>query len=104
MRTLLEGNDLTKYFEWLSFSDEVGVAKPHRQIFEITVGKLGFRLEEAAHIGDSEYSDIVGAKEANMMAILFTGVNKKYEDINSADFVFDQVYCRMGDLLSEVVR
>jgi len=46
---------------------------------------LSFRTEEAVHIGDSEYSDIVGAKQANMRAILFTGVNDKYKDNNSAD-------------------
>jgi putative hydrolase of the HAD superfamily len=85
VRSLLEGYDFTKYFSHLTFSDEAGIAKPHKQIFEYTLDKLDSRTEDAVHIGDSEYSDIVGAKEAKMKAILFTGINDKYKDHNSAD-------------------
>jgi len=89
VRSVLQGYDLPKYFAFLSFSDEVGVAKPHKKIFELTVDRLGFRTEEAAHIGDSEYSDIVGAKQANMKAVLFTGINAKYKNNNTADAVIN---------------
>ena len=86
VRNILGDYDFTKYFSQMTFSDEAGVAKPHKQIFEQTLAKLGGRPEEAVHIGDSEYSDIVGAKEANMRAILFAGVNEKYKEDNTADF------------------
>ncbi|MDA2933785.1 HAD family hydrolase [Acidobacteria bacterium AH-259-D05] len=85
VRQLLAERGLSKYFAHLTFSDEATVAKPHKQIFEYTLEKLGCRPEDAVHIGDSEYSDIVGAKEANMKAILFTGINDKYKDNNTAD-------------------
>jgi putative hydrolase of the HAD superfamily len=85
VRKLLEGYDFPKYFSHLTFSDGAGIAKPHKQIFEYTLDKLDCRTEDAVHIGDSEYSDIVGAKEAKMKAILFTGINDKYKDHNSAD-------------------
>ncbi len=89
VRQILDAHKLLEPFAWLSFSDEIGVAKPHRHIFEITVEKLGCEMEEAIHIGDSEYSDIFGAKNAGMKAILFTGINKKYKDNTTADFVID---------------
>ena len=89
VRQLLEDYDFPKYFSHLTFSDEAGVAKPHKQIFEYTLAKLGFSAEEAVHIGDSEYSDIVGAKQAKMKAILFTGVNDKYKDNNTADITIN---------------
>ncbi len=85
VRQLLEEYDFPKHFTHLTFSDEAGIAKPHKQIFEYTLDKLGCKTEDAVHIGDSEYSDIVGAKEANMHAILFTGINDKYQDNNTAD-------------------
>jgi FMN phosphatase YigB (HAD superfamily) len=44
----------------------------------------------------SEYSDIVGAKSAGMKAILFTGINKKYRDTKTADFVIDSYSELMG--------
>ncbi|MGD8537687.1 MAG: HAD family hydrolase [Candidatus Aminicenantes bacterium] len=90
VRQILDAHGLLVFFDWLSFSDELDVAKPHRSIFEITVKKLECELGEAVHIGDSEYSDIVGAKNAGMKAVLFTGVNKKYEDQTTADFVIDK--------------
>ncbi len=101
VRHLLQGYDFTRYFSHLTFSDEAGVAKPHKQIFEHTLDKLSCRTEDAVHIGDSEYSDIVGAKEAKMRAILFTGINDKYKDNNSADITIS-TYDHLVDILGEM--
>ena len=101
VRNLLNDYDFPQYFSELTFSDEAGVAKPHKQIFEQTLGKLGCKPEEAVHIGDSEYSDIVGARKANMQAILFTGVNDKYKDNNSADFVMSN-YDNLVEILEKM--
>jgi len=101
VRHLLEEYDFTQYFSHLTFSDEAGIAKPHRQIFEYTLDKLHCRTEDAVHIGDSEYSDIVGAKEAKMRAILFTGVNDKYKDNNSADITIG-TYDHLVDILEKM--
>ena len=99
VRAILKGHGLSDAFSWMSFSDEVGVAKPHRRIFDITLEKLRSRPENTAHIGDSDYSDISGAKEAEIAALLFTGVNSKYKQHNSADIVFDD-YRELGSILS----
>jgi len=101
VRQLLKDYDFPKYFSHLTFSDEAGVAKPHKQIFEYTLEKLGFETEEAVHIGDSEYSDIVGAKQSNMRAILFTGVNDKYKDNNSADITIS-TYDNLVEILEKM--
>jgi len=101
VRQLLKDYDFPKYFSHLTFSDEAGVAKPHKQIFEYTLEKLGFKTEEAIHIGDSEYSDIVGAKQANMKAILFTGVNDKYKDDNTADLTIS-TYDNLVEILERM--
>ena len=101
VRQLLKDYNFPKYFSHLTFSDEAGVAKPHKQIFEYTLEKLSFRTEEAVHIGDSEYSDIVGAKQANMRAILFTGVNDKYKDNNSADITIS-TYDNLVEILEKM--
>jgi putative hydrolase of the HAD superfamily len=101
VRQLLEGCDFPKYFSHLTFSDGAGIAKPHKQIFEYTLNKIDCRPEDAVHIGDSEYSDIVGAKEANMKAILFTGINDKYKDNNSADITIDN-YDNLVDIIGKM--
>jgi putative hydrolase of the HAD superfamily len=101
VRQLLEGYDFPKYFSHLTFSDGAGIAKPHKQIFEYTLDKIDCRPEDAVHIGDSEYSDIVGAKEANMKAILFTGINDKYKDNNSADVTISN-YDNLVDIIGKM--
>ncbi|MEN8264846.1 MAG: HAD family hydrolase [Nitrospirota bacterium] len=101
VRQLLEGYDFPKYFSHMTFSDEAEIAKPHKQIFEYTLDKIGFRTEDSAHIGDSEYSDIVGAKEAGMKAILFTGINDRYKDNNSAD-VMISTYDNLVEIIGKM--
>ena len=100
VKEILVGYDLVKYFTHLSFSDEVGVAKPHKQIFQASLEKLGCGPEEAVHIGDSEPADVQGAGQACMYSILFTGVNQKYADENTADFVINS-YSQLRPLLAD---
>jgi len=101
VRQLLGQNDFPKYFSHLTFSDEVGVAKPHKQIFEYTLEKLGLGTKEAVHIGDLEYSDIVGAKQAHMKAILFAGVSEEYKDNNSADLTIS-TYENLAEIIKQL--
>lgn len=77
------------------------MAKPRRHIFEHTAEKLGCLPEETVHIGDSEVTDIAGAKNAQMKAILFTGVNKRDKDWTSADFVIDN-YSGLSGILEKL--
>jgi putative hydrolase of the HAD superfamily len=101
VRQILDAHNLLAYFAWLSFSDEMDVAKPDALIFEHTVKQLGCKIEEAVHIGDSEYTDIVGAKNAGMKAILFTGINQRYKNDTTADFVIDS-YSDLLDILEKL--
>lgn len=101
VRKLLEDYGLALYFMHLTFSDEAGVAKPHKQIFEKTLERLDCLPEETVHIGDSEYSDIIGAKEANMHSILFSGINSKYKDNNTADMTIND-YDNLVEILEQM--
>jgi len=101
IKEILDGHDLMNFFDCFSFSDEIGVAKPHPRIFQVTLDKLRCSPKEAVHIGDAEYSDIVGAKGVKMHTILFTGVNYKYKDNNTADIVVD-AYDNLPAILKEI--
>jgi putative hydrolase of the HAD superfamily len=94
LREVLSGHGLLSHFRHLGFSDESGAAKPHVRIFQEALEGLGCRAEEAAHVGDSEPADVAGAKHTGMFSILFTGVNDRYREQNSADAVihsFDEL-------------
>ncbi|NLJ34070.1 MAG: HAD family hydrolase [Firmicutes bacterium] len=72
IRPWLAAAGLSKYLQVLTFSNELGIAKPNRDIFTRTLGELGAVAERAAHIGDDPRTDVKGALTAGMVPIWFT--------------------------------
>ena len=62
---------LTGFVDELVVSDDVGVSKPDRRIFEIALERLGVRAEDAVMVGDAWVNDIVGAASAGIRAVWF---------------------------------
>ena len=81
LREFLIRDNLIDCFTHLSFSDEVGVSKPHPRIFHLTLDRLGVSPREAVHIGDLTRSDIAGAKGVGMCAVRLTA---NYDDADRA--------------------
>ena len=73
MRTLMKKNEIFDYFSAFSFSNETGVSKPSPKAFFKVLDELQCLPQEALHIGDIERTDIAGAKDIGMKAILYTG-------------------------------
>lgn len=82
LRRVLDRLGLLPYLSVLSFSDEVGLRKPHPEIFHRTLAGLGVVPAEAAHIGDDPATDVAGARAAGMRAIHLhpTGVGRTSEE------------------------
>ncbi|MBU2100482.1 HAD family hydrolase [Candidatus Micrarchaeota archaeon] len=59
-----------KYFDEIILSCEVGLLKPHPQIFRLPLHKLKLKPEQAVMIGDSLRTDMHGAKHAGLKTIL----------------------------------
>lgn len=74
LKKVLADSGLLAAFDSLVFSDEAGRSKPHREVFERTARALGAEPREIVHVGDLEFTDIVGAKNAGYHAIRFVGV------------------------------
>ncbi len=87
VKELLVGHSLLSYLQHLTFSDQVGAAKPNIRIFQEALHKLGCLPRETVHVGDSESTDMKGAKHFGMYAVLFTGASDKFPQENSADAV-----------------
>ncbi len=81
LRQFLKRDGLLDCFTCTTFSDEVGVSKPHARIFQITLAKLGAQPHEAVHLGDLVHSDIAGAKAIGMYAVRLAA---NYDDANRA--------------------
>jgi putative hydrolase of the HAD superfamily len=74
LREWMERDGILGYFAHLTFSDELGVSKPHPDAFLTTLAALGVAPEVAVHIGDYPRTDIAGAQGVGMRAIRFAGV------------------------------
>ena len=72
LREVLRGHGLLQYFDVTVFSNELGVSKPHLEIFQHALSQLG---EEdpcrVLHVGDMEELDVEGAIGAGLHAALY---------------------------------
>ncbi|AUR52828.1 HAD family hydrolase [Aquella oligotrophica] len=78
-------NLLHQWFECFVVSDEVGVAKPGREIFEIAFAQMNLKDQDVAqilYVGDSLASDGYGAKNAG---IDFAFINRKKLAVENHD-------------------
>ena len=70
LRRVLDNLELTQYFEFIIISDEVGVRKPSKKIFQMAVRAAGTSPNRTIYIGDKLAVDVQGAKKAGMNAVL----------------------------------
>lgn len=74
LRGFLEHHGVLQYFDHWSFSDEVGVYKPHPEIFEHALAGLGgVEPARAVHVGDLRRTDVAGAIAMGMTAVRYRG-------------------------------
>jgi putative hydrolase of the HAD superfamily len=69
LRVVLERLGLSPHLAVLTFSDEIGLRKPHAEIFLRTLGALGVEPREAVHVGDNLAADVAGARGVGMGGI-----------------------------------
>jgi putative hydrolase of the HAD superfamily len=67
---ILDGLDLTRYFDSITISSEAGYAKPRREVFDAALARAGVAAHDAMHIGDSEHLDFAPAAALGMAAVL----------------------------------
>jgi FMN phosphatase YigB (HAD superfamily) len=81
LRLHLEHHGLLGYFDAWAFSDEVGVYKPDKRIFEHALDGLGSPdPSHCAHVGDRRRTDIAGAQALGMRAVRITTVFDDHPD------------------------
>ncbi|GIW08802.1 MAG: 2-haloalkanoic acid dehalogenase [Dehalococcoidia bacterium] len=70
MRRVLARYGLLDRFDVTIFSNEEGLLKPRRELFDRASERLGVPNEAIVHVGDNPIADVWGAKEAGMRAVL----------------------------------
>jgi putative hydrolase of the HAD superfamily len=87
LRLVLERVGLAPFLRVLSFSDEVGLRKPHPEIFHRTLSALGVLPAEAAHVGDDVTTDVAGARGVGMRAIHLCHATSVSQDSDGAESI-----------------
>jgi len=99
LRERMEQHGLKRFFSVFVFSDETGFRKPHPHQFESALSALGVRPAECVHVGDTESTDIRGAKASGMKAILIDAENAGREtEADLAVRAFSEVLAAVSKL------
>jgi len=68
---LVDSLGLTAYFDFILSAGEVNSWKPDPEIFHHAVERAGIRPEAAIYVGDNYFADIVGARGAGLVPVLY---------------------------------
>lgn len=75
--TKMSGSGLNSYFKNVIISEDVGVNKPDKAVFQYALDKAQAEIQESIMIGDSLEADIYGAQNFGMQAIFFNPLKKE---------------------------
>ncbi|MDI6784465.1 MAG: HAD family hydrolase [bacterium] len=105
IRKAAAGRDLTKYFETIIVSADVGYRKPHPKIYQFALDFLTAKPEETVMVGDLLEIDIAGAKKLGMKTILAKFVQPKENyNQNNKTIIPDAVASRFRDILTYIEK
>ena len=71
----LESGGISHYFKRLILSDEIGITKPDRRLFDYALQIVGAEASETLIVGDNYDADILGAMNAGWKTIYFNRDN-----------------------------
>jgi putative hydrolase of the HAD superfamily len=83
-RRKLEHCGLAPFVDVLVASEEAGVAKPDRAIFDAALGRVGATAAEAVMLGDAWDTDIEGARRAGVRAVWLNRLGAERPDHGGA--------------------
>ena len=103
-RLKLERCGLTALVDHLVTSEEAGVAKPHRGIFDAALERVGASAQEAVMLGDSWDVDVVGAQRAGIRPVWLNRFKEPLRDAAVAQLSSLEPTARAMSALVPAVR
>lgn len=70
-RDVLDAHGLSEFFPYALAGGEVNIYKPNPGIFEHALKQMNVDARETVYVGDNYYADIVGARRAGLVPVLF---------------------------------
>jgi len=106
IRTQLEENKLSDFFEVITVSGDHGFTKPFPRIFNYTLDLMKMKPNKVIHIGDSLICDVIGAKKAGLKAIWFkrNDEEQQSEDEYQPDLTIHQLSELLATKLDSLIN
>lgn len=76
----ISNSGLTPYFDEIICSEEVGISKPSKKVYDYALDKTKAKRNESIMIGDDLKADVLGAEAAGIRAVLFDPNEKNRYD------------------------
>jgi putative hydrolase of the HAD superfamily len=70
LRAVCEEHQVAAFFDDIIASVEAGAMKPDSRIFRVALRRLGLEPEEAWHVGDNYWADVLGSRAVGMTPVL----------------------------------
>ena len=102
-RTYLDNTGMLNYFDTLTFSDEVRLSKPAKEIFLLTLRAMKTVPEQAVHVGDSVRNDVAGAKHCGLKTVWITGFSER-EDPADPTTEPDEIVNGLAEVVPAIQR
>ena len=102
-RTYLSNTGMLDFFQTLTFSDEVKMSKPAREIFLLTLRTLEAAPGQTVHVGDSIRNDVAGAKDCGLKTVWITGFSER-EDPSDPATEPDETVDGLGAVVAAIQR
>lgn len=67
----LNERGLGELFDLVVYAGEAGIRKPNPEVFHYLLEKAGFSPSESMYVGDNYFADVVGARRAGMLPVLY---------------------------------
>ena len=84
--------NLDGYFKFLLAGGEVASFKPDRVIFERALELAGTSAQETIYVGDNYFADVIGARRAGLMPVLYDPISLFHEPDCAVIKSFDELY------------
>ena len=102
-RRFLAQHRLLHYFDAMTYSDEVKIAKPAPRIFHLTLESLGVAPDQVVHVGDSVANDIAGANRCGLKTVWIAGFSEGPDPANP-DSQPDAIVSDLAEVVPAVFR
>jgi putative hydrolase of the HAD superfamily len=67
----LDERGLGELFDLVVHAGQAGIRKPNPEVFHFMLDQAGFSPSESMYVGDNYFADVVGARRAGLLPVLF---------------------------------